>query len=154
MKLCKLCGEPIPDTRRKNAIYCSELCQRKANLTSVYKRVPDTSRKGYIAKELYLRYGYKCAICGWQATEELIKTKRGVIYSHGNELHHITAVEDGGQAKEDNLILLCPNHHKQADLGIIPPEELRKYYIAPETEPELKEMQNKTVDTIATAIFS
>lgn len=153
MKLCKRCGKEIPITRRANAIYCSERCMRNSNAIGAYRRMGDTSRKGQIANELYERYNYKCAICGWQATPDLIKTKRGYIHSHGNELHHIMPVEDGGQAKESNLILLCPNHHKQADLGIITPEELKKYYIAPPSEQELFRIKARVTDLIANAIF-
>ena len=153
MKYCKMCGKAIPKTRRGNAVYCSEKCLRRSDVSNVYKRVADTGKKGNIAKELYDRYGYKCAICGWQATPDLIKTDRGYMYSHGNALHHITPVENGGQAKDENLILLCPNHHKQADMGIITPEELKKYYIAPPTADELEIMKNRASDMLAKAIF-
>lgn len=53
----------------------------------------------------------------------------------------------------DNLILLCPNHHKQANIGIISIEEIRKYIIKPPTDEEKQEMKDQSVDRIANAIF-
>ena len=76
-------------------------------------------------------YGGKCAICGWRVKEELIygidygSTKR----SYGNEIHHIISIKNGGSNALSNLILLCPNHHKQADWKIISIEEVQKHQI-------------------------
>ncbi len=43
----------------------------------------------------------KCEICGWGFCGN---------YSSVNA-HHIKPVSAGGENKDDNLILLCPNHH-------------------------------------------
>ena len=73
----------------------------------------------------YDTYGSKCAVCGWQASTELIRVKNKLQHAHGNEIHHIKAVCDGGGEEADNLILLCPNHHKQAGMGVLSEEELK-----------------------------
>jgi hypothetical protein len=40
------------------------------------------------------------------------------------EIHHIIAVKDGGDEAEGNKVCLCPNHHAEADKGIIEMTEL------------------------------
>ena len=47
-------------------------------------------------------------------------------------IHHIVPVEDGGLAEEENLVVLCLNHHNQAHTKTIlartlRPEHLREY---------------------------
>ena len=49
-------------------------------------------------RALYKRSGH-CQYPGCTAAREL-------------EAHHLTAVECGGRTELDNLILLCPRHHK------------------------------------------
>lgn len=44
----------------------------------------------------------------------------------GCELHHIIPISEGGSNEMENLILLCPNCHKEADVGLISEEILRK----------------------------
>ncbi len=36
------------------------------------------------------------------------------------DVHHIVPREDGGTNRDDNLIVLCPVHHRLADRGAIP----------------------------------
>ena len=69
-------------------------------------------------------YDYKCALCGWSLpyiTPNGKKQKQG-----GCDFHHIVPFADGGEETPQNLILLCPNCHKRADVGLIPQSEL--YY--------------------------
>ena len=33
------------------------------------------------------------------------------------EVAHINAVKDGGKSVHGNLLVLCPNHHKEFDYG-------------------------------------
>ncbi len=83
-----------------------------------------------IRQKVYVLYNYRCAVCGWQASNGRFKDKRGkTIHSNGCEIHHIIEVSAGGKDEMDNLILLCPNHHKLADLGIMTEEEVRGYQI-------------------------
>ena len=115
------------------------------------------ARVSGIAQDIYTAYGARCAICGWQATPELLTHKGRTHFAHGNEIHHIIPVSEGGTEAPDNLILLCPNHHKQADLGIITAEQLKEYVVdfkqrAKEINQAMK-VNNRCADTIYTAIF-
>ncbi|REK03801.1 MAG: hypothetical protein DWQ39_09105 [Bacteroidetes bacterium] len=53
--------------------------------------------------------GHKCQIC----SKEII-TKEGTKYI---EAAHIVAKSDKGKETPDNILLLCPNCHKEFDLG-------------------------------------
>lgn len=150
---CIVCGKDIPADRKGNSKYCSLKCLRMTDTGNTYKRISDNSHKGYLSKELIAIYGWRCAICGWRASEDLITVNGQTQYAHGNEIHHIVAVKDGGRATFDNLILLCPNHHKQADLKIISLEELRRYLKQPPTESEKQKMKIRAADTVAKAVF-
>jgi hypothetical protein len=46
------------------------------------------------------------------------------------DVHHITPRAEGGTNKENNLIVLCPTHHRLARGGTIPRERLRQYSVA------------------------
>lgn len=61
-----------------------------------------------IAKLKKLR-DYKCQICG-----KTISIKDGKFYAEGA---HIVEKRKGGVELPDNIIILCPNHHKEFDLG-------------------------------------
>lgn len=54
--------------------------------------------------------GFRCAWCGKYLTER----------------HHIKQLKLGGDHSPDNLILLCPDCHSEADKGIISYDELMK----------------------------
>lgn len=153
MPKCIVCGEEIPATRKGNSKYCSLKCLRKTDTSNTYKRISDNSHKGYLSKEIIILYAGRCAICGWMASEKLITVNGQTQYAHGNEIHHLIAVKDGGRATLDNLILLCPNHHKQADLGLISLEELQGYLKQPPTEAEKQKMKDRATETVARAIF-
>lgn len=158
-KTCQECGAvyTVSGTGSTNRKYCSLSCQRRATENARNARTPaevsDYSHKGYLSKTIINRYSGKCAICGWRATDKLIKTDKGIHYSYGNEIHHIVPISKGGKATEDNLILLCPNHHKQAHMEVLTVQELKAHVIAPPTEAEKQSMSNKAVDTVAAAIF-
>jgi len=53
--------------------------------------------------------GSACEICG-----KIIIKKDGSEYV---EAHHITPKFDGGKETRSNIILLCPNHHKELHIG-------------------------------------
>lgn len=159
-KICPICKNTFIEEAHKGRerIYCSIRCQRLATKQSSNRSNPerqaDYNHKGYLSKEIISRYGGKCAICGWRATDKLIESRTGIQYAFGNEIHHIIAVEQGGKATTDNLLLLCPNHHKQADLGIISIEELQSYLKADLTLQEQQELKDRAVSRVTAALFN
>lgn len=70
-------------------------------------------RNRKIVEELKKLYKNKCQICG-----EFIDMGNGIKYS---EVHHIHPIgkEHNGVDNKYNMIVLCPNHHKMFDLGIL-----------------------------------
>lgn len=155
-KTCQNCGRPITERTSHNVKYCSAKCARYAehrkHIDYIAKRAKGMST---LAQRVCAAYGRKCAICKWQATPELIRTSKGVQQAHGNEIHHIIPVSKGGADDESNLILLCPNHHKQADLGLIDIETLKGYAetAKAEAEKEKAEALGRCADRVARAIF-
>ena len=53
------------------------------------------------------------------------------------DVHHIIPIEKGGTNKESNLIVLCPNHHRKADRGLISRERLKLYSVTKKKKGEL-----------------
>ena len=156
MRICQLCGEPIPETRRSNNTkYCSLKCGREAEKR---QQIAAISKKALshnaIAMYVYGAYNSKCALCNWQASAETISYKGKIQYAHGNELHHILPAHEGGSDNWDNVILLCPNHHKQADMGILSRESLREH-TRPfgMTEEQKAEAVAKCTEAVAEALF-
>ena len=153
---CSICGKPIPPDRKgHNTKYCSVGCARTAENR---KKISYISRRANahnrIAPYVYTAYGSKCAICSWVACEETTTPSGKAQPARGNEIHHIVPVSKGGADSWDNVVLLCPNHHKQADLGLISPEELRGYCIPYRlTEPEIEDAKRALSEAIADMIF-
>jgi hypothetical protein len=52
--------------------------------------------------------------CQFPDCNSVIPTEKGINYV---EVAHITPVSKGGQSVIGNLIVFCPNHHKEFDLG-------------------------------------
>ena len=59
--------------------------------------------------QLKILRDFKCQICG-----TAIKKKDGSYYV---EAAHIKPKHQQGRETPDNIILLCPNHHKEFDFG-------------------------------------
>lgn len=153
-KNCAICGKPITERHSHNIKYCSVKCARTAEHKKGIARIAERAyRISKVAQDVYFLYDLKCAICKWQATDKLIKTGRGYQFAYGNEIHHITPASKGGKEDIENLILLCPNHHKQADLGLIDIETLKGYVkTAKELQRRKQEASNRSVDRIASVI--
>jgi len=130
MRNCIDCNTDISYKTSNNVKRC-ERCKRLK-----YANREKISKRGYtigmIKHKVITLYSGSCAICNWKATDELLTIRGNTFYSFGCEIHHIEPVSNGGDESLSNLILLCPNHHKQADLGIISKEELRAYQIPAE----------------------
>jgi len=52
----------------------------------------------------------RCALCGWDLAP--------------NDVCHVVARKNGGPNTVDNVVMLCPNHHRLFDRGAIPVEEV------------------------------
>jgi 5-methylcytosine-specific restriction enzyme A len=71
---------------------------------SAYLYGPRVSRRRAWTGELRERYADRCQLCGWSAT---------VQYSQPTcESHHMQWISRGGADSLDNIVLLCPNHHR------------------------------------------
>jgi predicted restriction endonuclease len=70
-------------------------------------------RNHKIVQELKILYKNKCQVCG-----ESIDMGYGMMYS---EVHHIQPLgnEHNGIDSKSNMLVLCPNHHKMFDLGVL-----------------------------------
>lgn len=72
-------------------------------------------------------YDCKCAVCGYTNKPGFVVSRdlflSGKLKANGNAIHHIEPVHLGGKTIFDNLILLCPTHHKEAHDGIIDCED-------------------------------
>lgn len=66
-------------------------------------------RSNYLMALIKKYRGYKCQIC-----EEKILKENGEYYI---EACHIKAKADGGGDTLENILILCPNHHKLFDYG-------------------------------------
>ena len=54
--------------------------------------------------------GYKCQICG----KHIIRKENTLPYV---EAAHIKSKSEGGKETTDNIIIMCPNHHAEFDMG-------------------------------------
>ena len=94
-KTCVVCGKPIPENRTSNNVkYCSAKCGRQVEKEKHMGYIAERSKRSNASKKRILKlYGYKCAICGWQISPDLITDTKGHYqHSHGNEMHHIIPV--------------------------------------------------------------
>jgi predicted restriction endonuclease len=77
-------------------------------------KIEQTLRKDKKIVELLKKSAnYKCQ---FPNCESEILTKKGTKYV---EVAHIKPVHKGGQSILGNLIVLCPNHHKEFDYGTL-----------------------------------
>ena len=54
-------------------------------------------------------------------------------------MHHVIPVCEGGTEETTDLILLCPNCHKMAHVGILIPEQLFEHVLTDDDVTRLKE---------------
>lgn len=115
---CLVCGESFAfkPKRINSARYCSRRCQLVGGILPDYRGEANPNyRHGQSRSAVYQlmkRWAEKkCAICGWDISVDI---------------HHIVPIREGGKNTDDNLILLCPNHHRMADMGLLSREEMRE----------------------------
>ena len=103
-------GNSITGIELLNEFYANTNIEQKEKLVKVIER-----RK--IANKIKEYIQYKCQICESLGQNPYsFKKKSGEYYV---ETHHIIPVSDTENSKlsVDNLICLCPNHHKQVHYG-------------------------------------
>lgn len=112
-KLCEVCGEEFffNSSMRKRAVVCSRKClgtwqiiQRTGLLIKGGKYKSDRTFR-QMARKLFVD---RCAICGWNETP--------------CDVCHIVARKDGGENIFENVVMLCPNHHRMFDRGLLAKE--------------------------------
>lgn len=122
-----------------NEIYKKMNIQKKDKLVKAIER-------GKIANEIKKYAGYKCQICEVIGnTPYTFKKKSGEYYI---ETHHIIPVSDieNSSLSVENLICVCPNHHRQLHYGnvdIILNSELYIKYLIDNKEVTIKKINLK-----------
>lgn len=144
MGKCLNCGKETNGRSR----YCSLKCERSLAYLRWYPRRGDENyRTGRKRNDILITYDFKCAVCGWGLTDIKIgEYQTGFQHSNGCEIHHIEPISEGGNSEWDNLILLCPNCHKKATVGIYAKDFLRQHVKKVDIMPylELKRAQNRS----------
>lgn len=102
-KICKQCARDFTSVSN-NASFCSNICKQRN-----YRQ--RSKHDSFSIKTLYkLLDNSACQICSWNETT--------------CDIHHILPVSKGGKNVVENLIVLCPNHHRLADRNLISQDEL------------------------------
>ena len=55
------------------------------------------------------------------------KHQCSICQAHAIDVHHITAVSDGGTNDLENLMVICPNHHREYHQGRFSISQMRTY---------------------------
>ena len=108
--ICLNCGKEFSD-KQYGTKYCSQHCQQEYQYKQYIERWKKGEENGmsgeyglsrHIKHYLLDKVGYKCEICGWGEENP---------YTHTIplEIHHMDG--DYTNNKEENLQVLCPNHH-------------------------------------------
>jgi 5-methylcytosine-specific restriction protein A len=118
VKVCPICEAEFDPPHMKSK-FCSEKCSRLNRSRQPYSKARNAGRSTaqMIAKAIVKEQGFACAVCQWRLDE----------YGDGVEVHHIIPSAEGGTHERTNLIALCPNHHKEADKGLLSALVLQKY---------------------------
>lgn len=114
-KNCEICGKSFEyyPSARKAARFCSLRCSRIGHSRDLSGRRIAPYGKGVKAMRYRLTLlmgGDKCFVCGWDQTS--------------NDVCHLIPVKEGGKEEIENMILLCPNHHRIFDRGLLGREYL------------------------------
>ena len=100
---CRVCGY-LFSARYIDSKYVCKYCK---DLFEPYPKEEISKHYSYrIVRALYYN---SCAYCGFN---EFV------------EVHHIKPRKGGGRDEPNNLILLCPNHHRLVHKGVISEQDL------------------------------
>lgn len=108
-------GESLDDSSdvdgadRNDRLEVSDISEPPDRIPSTVNRIiRDTAR----SRRLKRHYGHRCQVCDIR-----LEIEPGRYYS---EAHHIQPLgsQHRGLDREDNMLVLCPNHHALFDLGV------------------------------------
>ncbi len=100
-KICINCNNSFV-SNSNDSKYCNKLCKQQ-----YYRKQQIT--KNYSTKTLQRILGHlSCEICGWNDSTR--------------DIHHILPVSQGGKNTLDNVIVLCPNHHRMIHNNLVSKE--------------------------------
>ncbi|MFQ6063541.1 MAG: HNH endonuclease [Methanosarcinales archaeon] len=99
-KLDAIIKEQIPSTLSEE-----ERIERANELLKAFKKIePRNLERGPIGRLLKEKYNFKCQICGFS-----FRKSDGSYYA---EAYHLDSLADGGKDIEENIVILCANHHR------------------------------------------
>lgn len=104
---CSYCGKELRvfPSQMHERNYCNRTCQAantpKNGINNGNWR---GGNRNYAREQANIRDEYRCRFCDFNLTVDV---------------HHIVPRSEGGTDEPSNLITLCPNHHRMADLGLI-----------------------------------
>lgn len=105
--VCRYCGRTYSNNS-KISFYCSRNCKARF----YYYRARKNSSSNHTGLLKKLRRSSPCEICGWaEATRDV---------------HHILSASKGGKDVNNNLIVVCPNHHRMIHRNLISQNDLVK----------------------------
>ena len=111
-KKCINCGKPLTNRQQK---YCCVDCQVEYRYKCDVEKWKNGELKGcdkngeisnFVRRYMFEKVGYKCEVCGFNTPNQY--TGLTIL-----QIHHI----DGNcmNNNEENLQVLCPNHHALTD---------------------------------------
>jgi hypothetical protein len=106
IKSCVVCNEHY-ETKDKNSKYCSSICKQR-HYREKLRKDDNLSMKTY--NRVFKKIG--CEICGWNEST--------------TDLHHIIPVSEGGINELNNLINVCPNHHRMIHKNLISEDKINE----------------------------
>lgn len=117
---CDFCGTPLRrfPSQIKEKNYCNRSCLSKTKTHDNNGNWQGGKWRWFQAQVLR-RDNYRCVICGFDQVVDV---------------HHIVGRKRGGTDEPSNLITLCPNHHRMADLGLIKVNHLARLDWTPEDQ--------------------
>ena len=105
--ICEKCGKPFErkaTIKRGRKITCDECKNNAPHHKKDVTKITDFSKRT-ISKILY-RLKMPCSLCGWNKST--------------CDIHHIIPKKENGSDENDNLIIVCPNCHREIHRNVSP----------------------------------
>ena len=142
---CVICGTIIKKrpSRIRNANYCSRKCQREGLQVRVIENCFNCGKKISRIPSAFKPKGFKGIFCSrkcsakhrWENSEKIPRivhdsVRRTVVDNFGRkcficgydrfiEFCHLVPAKVGGTIHPDNILPLCPNHHRLFDHNLL-----------------------------------